>query len=133
MMLAAAVFQLMSATFKPNTMLPISTVAKDCGGKNISPELHWSGTPAGTKSFTLLMHDPDAPVAGGFDHWKVDTIPGSASSLPAGWAAFPDYYGPCPPKGKVHHYNLTLSALDADGHVLGQAKLTGLYEITSPR
>jgi phosphatidylethanolamine-binding protein (PEBP) family uncharacterized protein len=133
MIIAAAAFTLLSATFEPNTMMPITTVAKDCGGENISPELHWAGAPAGTNSFSLLIHDPDAPRPGGYTHWKVANIPGTATSLEAGTALFKGYYGPCPPAGKVHHYNMTLSALDANGKVLGEAKLTGLYETTSPR
>ena len=135
MMIVAAVaaFQLMSATFKPNAMMPIATVAKDCGGQNISPELHWSGAPAGTKSFSLLIHDPDAPRPGGYTHWKIANISATTTSLAAGTIQYQGYSGPCPPPGKVHHYNMTLSALDASGHVIGEAKLTGLYEITSPR
>ena len=135
MMIVAAVaaFQLMSATFKPNAMMPISTVAKGCGGQNISPELHWRGAPAGTKSFSLLIHDPDAPRPGGYTPWKSADIPAATTSLAAGTTIYKGYYGPCPTAGKVHHYNITLSARDASGHVIGEAKLTGLYEITSPR
>lgn len=152
MILAAiAAFHLMSATFQPNAPMPITTVANDCGGKNISPELHWTGAPRGTKSFALIIHDPDAPRPGGFYHWAVANIPASAVALGAGTDLYPGYYGPCPPAGKVHHYHITLYALDAQhletktppnaqallasikGHVLGQATLTGLYQITSPR
>ncbi len=141
---AALAFQLVSSTFKPNTTMPLSTVAKDCGGQNISPELHWSNAPAKTKSFALIVHDPDAPRPGGFYHWVVPNIPVSAVMLGAGTDLYKGYYGPCPPPGKVHHYHMTLYALDVDletkepldakallsrikGHILGQATLTGLY------
>lgn len=142
-------FQLNSATFKPNGIVPHSMVAKDCGGENISPELHWKGAPKGTHSFALVVHDPDAPRPGGFYHWIIQAIPPSATRIDAGTTRFPGYYGPCPPPGKVHHYHFTLYALDrpVDGadvtdaaqllariknHILAQATLTGLYASPSP-
>jgi phosphatidylethanolamine-binding protein (PEBP) family uncharacterized protein len=142
-------FQLLSSTFEPDATVPVTMVAKDCGGQNISPQLHWSGAPKGTKSFALIVHDPDAPHPGGFYHWVVQAIPASASSIDAGTTRFSGYYGPCPPPGKVHHYHFTLYALDKTidsdapldaqalqekikGHILAQTTLTGLYETTSP-
>ncbi len=139
-------FQLLSSTFEPNATVPVTMVAKDCGGQNISPQLHWDGAPKGTKSFALIVHDPDAPHPGGFYHWIVQAIPASTSTIDAGTTKFAGYYGPCPPPGKVHHYHFTLYALDETiddsgsidaqalparikGHVLGQTTLTGLYEI----
>src|SRR5579862_4381049 len=102
MMLAATLaFTIASSTFKPNDALPITTVATDCGGSNVSPELHWNNAPAGTKSFALIVHDPDAPVPGGYYHWAVANIPGSAIALGSGTTRYPGYYGPCPPVGKV--------------------------------
>src|SRR5215469_3926644 len=35
--------QLQSTTFTADATMPASTVCKRLGGKNISPELHWSG------------------------------------------------------------------------------------------
>jgi len=110
-----------------------------CTGQNVSPALAWSNAPAGTKSFAVQVHDPDAPTASGFWHWAVYNIPASttrldqgagnsATSLPAG--AFGgntdfldtgatggngNYGGPCPPAGDApHRYVFTLYALAVD-------------------
>jgi hypothetical protein len=100
-----------------------------CSGGNVSPALSWSNAPAGTKSFALLVHDPDAPTGSGWWHWVVYNIPASATSLPAdagdakknlmpgsavqGRTDFgiSGYGGPCPPPGKPHHYHFRLYAL----------------------
>ena len=101
-----------------------------CKGKNLSPELHWSGAPDGTKSFALMVHDPDAPTGSGFWHWVVYDIPADTDHLPAeagdpkqprglpkgalqGHNDFGTvgYGGPCPPPGKPHHYHFRLFAL----------------------
>ncbi len=142
MMLAALTFTLASATFKPNTTMPMRTVYTQCGGDNRSPELHWSGAPQGTRSFALIAHDPDAPHPGGWYHWVFYNLPASLHSLPEGAAVPPvhagsstgwdlgktdfgetSYGGPCPPPGKPHHYNFTLYALDVPA--LPGAHLTG--------
>jgi Raf kinase inhibitor-like YbhB/YbcL family protein len=102
-----------------------------CTGHNVSPPLQWSGAPAGTKSFALTVHDPDAKAPGGWWHWVVLNIPASADGLKTaagsgdfssapmgsveGTTSFgkPGYGGPCPPVGSgVHHYVFTLYALD---------------------
>ncbi len=92
------------------------------GAQNLSPPLEWSGVPAGTESFALLMLDPDAP-GGSFVHWVVYDLPGSLSALPEGVSGSPDllegtndygavgYGGPCPPPGPAHRYFFTLYAL----------------------
>lgn len=100
-----------------------------CQGDNLSPQLGWSGAPAETQSFALVVHDPDAPGRGGWWHWAVYDLPPASSSLPAG-AGDPQkgllppgarqgrndfgsagYGGPCPPPGKPHHYHFRLYAL----------------------
>ncbi len=105
-----------------------------CSGKNISPALKWSGAPEGTKSFALLVHDPDAPTGGaGWWHWLVINIPAATTELPKGAGNVdtlalppgakqvttdfggPGWGGPCPPAGdKPHRYRFTLYALKVD-------------------
>ena len=55
-----------------------------CTGANVSPELHWSGAPKGTKGFALNVYDPDAPTGSGFWHWVVFNIPPTATALDKG-------------------------------------------------
>jgi Raf kinase inhibitor-like YbhB/YbcL family protein len=125
---AALTFALASSTFTDGSMLPKSAEYNHygCTGQNAAPELHWSGAPAGTKSFALTMHDPDAQAPGGWWHWVMFNIPGGETKLDTkvqsmviplveGTTSFKaqGYGGPCPPPGKPHHYNFTLYALDA--------------------
>jgi Raf kinase inhibitor-like YbhB/YbcL family protein len=107
-----------------------------CTGSNVSPAIHWSNVPAGTKSLALQVLDKDAPTGSGFWHWTIYNIPASATGLPQGAGNAPttlpapafggandfldtgatggngNYGGPCPPTGdKPHHYVFTLYAL----------------------
>src|SRR2546430_8146624 len=69
---ARARFRLMSPDIRPNGPIAMEQVFNGfgCSGGNISPALGWSGAPEGTKSFALLVHDPDAPTGGaGWGHW----------------------------------------------------------------
>src|SRR5262249_30530177 len=74
-----AMLQLTSSAFETESSIPPQF---SCEGRNISPELSWTGAPAGTKSFALIMHDPDAPIAGGYTHWLLYNIPATAHHLP---------------------------------------------------
>lgn len=110
-----------------------------CSGGNVSPAIEWENLPAGTKSLSLQVHDPDAPTGSGFWHWGVYNIPITATGLAQGAGNSPDtlpapafggttdfqdtgatggngnYGGPCPPAGdKPHRYNFTLYALAVD-------------------
>jgi Raf kinase inhibitor-like YbhB/YbcL family protein len=98
-----------------------------CDDKNLSPTLKWSSAPAGTKSFALIVDDPDAPM-GTWVHWVVYDLPATATevgegtpkteTIPAGAKQgindFREigYGGPCPPPGKPHRYMFKLYALD---------------------
>jgi len=124
-------FTLTSTDFTEGDTLANTQVFNDfgCKGGNVSPALAWSGAPAGTQSFALLMHDPDAPTGSGWWHWVVYNIPPGTGSLPAGAGdakkglmpkgavqgrtdyGSVGYGGPCPPPGKPHHYNFRLYAL----------------------
>ena len=130
---AKTAFRLSSPDFRANGTLSMEQVYNGfgCSGKNVSPELRWSGAPEGTQSFALLVHDPDAPTGGaGWWHWLVLNIPASATGLaknagrangrglPAGAMQVetdfgaPGWGGPCPPAGdKPHRYQFTLYAL----------------------
>jgi len=131
-----AAFKLASSDISPNGPIAMEQVFNGfgCSGQNISPELKWSGAPAETKSFAILVHDPDAPTGGaGWWHWVVVNIPAGTtglrkdagtsdgSALPAGAVQVatdfgsPGWGGPCPPVGdKPHRYNFTLYALKTD-------------------
>jgi Raf kinase inhibitor-like YbhB/YbcL family protein len=124
-------FTLTSTDFTEGDTLANTQVFNEfgCKGGNVSPALAWSGAPAGTQSFALLMHDPDAPTGSGWWHWVVYNIPAATGSLPAGAGdakkglmpkgavqgrtdyGSVGYGGPCPPPGKPHHYNFRLYAL----------------------
>jgi len=56
-----------------------------CQGQNVSPALRWAKPPEGTKSFALMVYDPDAPVGGsGVWHWVIINIPATARSIEEG-------------------------------------------------
>ena len=129
--------KLESPAFAANGEIP---AVHTCDGKDIAPALRWSGAPSGTKSYALIVDDPDAPDPAAptrtYVHWVLYDIPASASglsegvtdaSLPAGtrvgvndWERT-GYGGPCPPIGR-HRYFFKLSALDTTFGDLGHAK-----------
>jgi len=118
--------QLTSSAFQSGGNIPKQFT---CEGSDISPELTWSGAPAGAKSLALIVHDPDAPRAGGWYHWVAYNIPVGVSrisenapkqqELPGGGTQGRNdfgnigYGGPCPPSGN-HRYLFRLYALDTE-------------------
>lgn len=148
-------FQLTIRAFAEGATIPKEHTGD---GADRSPALAWSGEPEGTKSFTLIMDDPDAPV-GVWNHWLLWDIPPEAHELAEGFKpgqagvsgvndfGRPGYGGPSPPRGHgAHRYFFKLMAVDAPslglkagarraeldralrGHVLAEARYLGRYE-----
>lgn len=120
-------FKLSSSAFTEGGSIPTRYT---CEGADASPPLSWSGAPAGTKSFALIVDDPNAPDPAHpkttYVHWVAYNIPASVTELAdgAGKGAMPtgtgagmndwkkaEYGGPCPPIG-THRYFFKLQALD---------------------
>lgn len=116
--------QLTSSAFGHEKPIPARYT---CQGDDTSPDLAWTGTPAGTQAFALIMDDPDAP-RGTWVHWVIVNLPAGVTSLAEGiesdddlpggavhgknsWGRS-DYGGPCPPSG-THRYFFKLYTLDA--------------------
>jgi len=146
-------FMLQSNAFDDGKTLPTEFT---CDGDDKPPPLAWTDPPDGTRSFALVVDDPDAPN-GTFRHWGAWNIPASENGLDEGQVdQFPQaindfgrqgYGGACPPEGHgPHRYRFKLFALDTDKldlpagakvldvekaaseHMLGRAELTGTYE-----
>ena len=148
--------QLTSTAFQEGQPIPPVYTAD---GLNKSPPLKWNEPPGGTKALALVCEDPDAPK-GTFTHWVAFNIPPESrevgedmpkeQKLANGAVQGKNdmgqigYTGPAPPRGKPHHYQFELFALDTSlglqpgisakdlkaaisGHVLAEGRLTGTY------
>ena len=98
-----------------------------CDGDDRSPPLTWSEVPVSTRSFALILDDPDAP-RGTWIHWVLFNLPADAVELSPGVPTKPElksgarqgvndsgavgYAGPCPPPGNAPRYFFRLYALD---------------------
>lgn len=115
-------FTLTSSAFKDGEAIPQRHWNPRCGKENVSPQLSWSGAPAETKAFALIVDDPDpAPIL----HWVVYGVNASQTELPeavqnnnndvvfgASGRGGTGWWGPCPPEGMGKHtYVFTLYAL----------------------
>jgi Raf kinase inhibitor-like YbhB/YbcL family protein len=139
-------FQISSTTFQNDTFVPISMILNfpvngvnacsvdGSAGGDMSPEVAWSGAPAGTKSFVVTLFDSTA----GFTHWGMYNIAPTTNSLPEGAGTagstfgpqvmndffFGEQYdGPCPPNEtpEIHHYVLSVYALNTMLNLRGSA------------
>ena len=134
---AADIFTLGSTTFQDGRMMPKKVANSqanmatnpNCVGDNVSPELHWTGVPEGTKSLVLLMFDPEGRAPSGVSHWVAYGISPSVTGFAEGEASknsdkyvggkslmgVGHYSGPCtPPNTTPHHYTFVLIATDFD-------------------
>lgn len=115
-----------STNFKDGQMIPKRFT---CDGDDISPSISWSSFPKNTRSFVVIMTDPDAP-GGTFTHWVVYDIPSSVQKLEENFPKLTKvdgikqgmndfnrrgYGGPCPPKGHGYHrYFFKVYAIDLE-------------------
>jgi Raf kinase inhibitor-like YbhB/YbcL family protein len=136
---AADPFTIKSTTFADGKMMPKKVANTkengngnpNCVGENVSPELSWSNVPEGTKSFVLLMVDPEGRGGAGVNHWVAYGIPATVTGFAEGETSKPSdkyvggkstqgvgfYSGPCTPPGQIpHHYTFVLTATDFDPH-----------------
>jgi Raf kinase inhibitor-like YbhB/YbcL family protein len=129
-----------SPAFPSGGALPIKYAHTMCNGMNVNPPLKWSGFPAATRSFTLVMDDPDATDINNipFTHWMVWDLPATTTSVDEGASGktipgtegrndFGDlgYGGPCPVA--LHHYRITVYALDVPG--IGLASVSSRKDV----
>ena len=142
-----------SRSFPSNGDIPVDYT---CDGADRSPQLTWSAPPPGTKSFAVVVEDPDAS-SGSFTQWIAYNISADTRALPeaadpatlggaSGLNDFkrPGYGGPCPPQLEIHHYAFRVFALNAQldagaepnrdamdaamsGHVLAVGTLVGSF------
>ena len=112
-------FQITSPVFENNGFIPKKFT---CDGADVNPQLLIANVPAGTKSLSLIVDDPDAP-AGTWVHWvvwnidpqtreiKEHSVPNDANQGLNDFRKH-NYGGPCPPSG-THRYFFKLYALDS--------------------
>ena len=120
----------MALELKSTAFAPGGAIAKKftCDGPDVSPALTWTEPPSGTKSFSLIMDDPDAPV-GTWVHWVLYELPATARELAENVPQSEElgsgarqgrndfrktgYGGPCPPPRPAPRYFFKLYALDS--------------------
>jgi Raf kinase inhibitor-like YbhB/YbcL family protein len=132
-----------SSSFEDHGKIPTRHTG---AGDDVSPPLAWNGAPAGTRSFAVICHDPDAPLVKpgsyGFVHWVLYGLPATVTSLDEGAeqgiqgradTGRNGYGGPNPPTGHgVHHYYFWVLALDAELNLQPGLDLTAFLEKVEP-
>src|SRR5712671_7472430 len=130
---AQSAFTITSSSFKDGERLATKMAGNNkqnpnCVGDNVSPALSWANPPAGTKSYALMMFDPEGRPPGGVSHWVAYGIAPSVTGFAEGEVSKASdkyigglstqkvgfYSGPCTPPGPVHHYTFTLIATDLE-------------------
>jgi Raf kinase inhibitor-like YbhB/YbcL family protein len=154
---AADVFTLKSTTFADGKMMPKKVANSpensknnpNCVGENVSPQFSWSNVPDGTKTFVLLMVDPEGRGGAGVNHWVAYGIPVSVTGFAEGETSkasdkyvggkslmgVGNYSGPCTPPGQMaHHYTFTLVATDfgAEDLAPGMTREEVLAKLAAP-
>jgi Raf kinase inhibitor-like YbhB/YbcL family protein len=124
-------FEVSSTDLVDGAVMPMLHVHGSVGGQDISPQLAWTGAPAGTRGYAVTCLDPDAPTGCGFWHWSVVDLPASVTelargagtsdaALPGGFHAGTDfgaasYGGAAPPQGDhPHRYMFVVHAMDVE-------------------
>ncbi|MGC2414145.1 MAG: YbhB/YbcL family Raf kinase inhibitor-like protein [Stellaceae bacterium] len=136
---SAAVLTLTSSALQDNGQLAVKNACNDkqrspnCVGENISPPLSWANPPDGTKSYALLLFDPEGRAPAGVSHMVIYGIPADVKGFAEGEISKPSdkfvggtnlmgahtYWGPgTPPNTDWHHYTFTLIATDLDPKAL---------------
>jgi Raf kinase inhibitor-like YbhB/YbcL family protein len=136
---AADVLTLTSSAVQDNGTLATKNACSDkqrspnCVGENISPPLAWLNVPEGTKSFALIMVDPEGRAPAGVNHMVIYGIPADIKGFAEGELSQPSdkyvggkstmekatYWGPgTPPNTDWHHYTFVLIATDLDPKAL---------------
>ena len=131
------IFQLSSTTFRDGEMMPVRVANSranfpqnaDCVGENVSPQLSWINPPPGTRSFAILMVDPEGRGGAGVNHWVAYGVPAEVTGFAEGEVSRDSpkyvggksrlgvghYSGPCTPaNSQPRHYTFVLIATDLE-------------------
>ena len=150
-------FTVTSPAFRDGGELPTRfgcTTYSGNAAQGRTPPLMWSGTPTSTKSFAIVVDDPDASD-GAYVHWVAAGLDATRTTLVEGGRQEKmveglntgkkvSYLPPCPPKGERHRYRFTVYALDSAApfkhgatlqealgaiadHTIGRGRITGNF------